>query len=109
MRMDSSRGQRSCSWTDRLLPTPSGTCWPGERRRSTGWIDPRASLETEEREMKVSVDLSKCHGHARCWATAPDLFGLDEDGQSSIGRDMVVPAGAEERATAAVLSCPEDA
>ena len=59
--------------------------------------------------MRISVDLMKCHGHARCWAVDPDFFTLDEEGRCKIGADKVVPKGQEDRARVAVMSCPEDA
>ena len=30
--------------------------------------------------MKVSIDLDKCCGHARCYAIDSELFQLDESG-----------------------------
>lgn len=59
--------------------------------------------------MKVGVDLEKCQGHARCWATDPELFTLDDEGISDIGPAKHVPVGLEQVARDAVLSCPEDA
>lgn len=59
--------------------------------------------------MKVSVDLTKCTGHARCWAADPELFTLDDAGHSDIGVGRVVPDGGEELARRAVRDCPEDA
>lgn len=28
--------------------------------------------------MKAAIDMTKCSGHARCHATDPDLFQIDE-------------------------------
>lgn len=30
--------------------------------------------------MKVSIDLNKCTGHARCYAVDPEIFQLNESG-----------------------------
>ena len=32
--------------------------------------------------MKVHVDPDKCQGHNRCYAIAPELFDVDDLGQS---------------------------
>jgi len=59
--------------------------------------------------VKVSVDNDRCTGHARCNHVAPEVFTLDEVGYSNIGTGRPVPAGQEELARQAVLSCPERA
>lgn len=58
--------------------------------------------------MRIKVDGSKCQGNARCWALAPELFELDEEGYM---RDAIieVPAGDEVRGGRAVRACPERA
>lgn len=58
--------------------------------------------------MKVIVDREKCQGHARCWALAPEIFHLDEEGYITPG-DIDVPEGKEQIAGRAVRSCPERA
>ena len=57
--------------------------------------------------MKIAVDQTKCQGHARCAALAPDLFELDDYGLSSVKGDGTVPAELEQRARLAVANCPE--
>lgn len=59
--------------------------------------------------MKVSADNDRCTGHARCDHVAPEVFTLDEVGCSNIGTGRPVPAGQQELARQAVLSCPERA
>lgn len=59
--------------------------------------------------MRVSVDNDLCSGHARCWATAPEIFTIDDDGYSNIGVGREVPPGMEDRARAGVSACPERA
>ncbi|HEY2659733.1 MAG TPA: ferredoxin [Caulobacteraceae bacterium] len=56
--------------------------------------------------MKIVVDRSRCAGHARCAAAAPELFALDENGYvATNGFD--VPPGQEERAARGARACPE--
>jgi ferredoxin len=57
--------------------------------------------------MRVHVDRDKCQGHNRCYALAPELFDIDDDGYSSEVNDGVVPEGLEEKARLAVANCPE--
>lgn len=56
--------------------------------------------------MKIRIDKSRCTGNARCWAVAPDLYVLDEEGYiSSDGFD--VPEGQEQLARRGARACPE--
>ncbi|MFZ0171236.1 MAG: ferredoxin [Acidimicrobiales bacterium] len=57
--------------------------------------------------MKIRVDAGKCQGHARCYALVPELFSVDDYGQSSVVGDGTVPAELEERARLAIANCPE--
>lgn len=59
--------------------------------------------------MRVHVDPDKCQGHARCYALAPELFDVDDEGYShEIGEGLVSPE-LMEKARLAVANCPEDA
>ena len=58
--------------------------------------------------MQVKVDHSRCQGHARCWALAPELFQLDDSGYITPG-DVDVPAEHDLKARRAVRGCPERA
>lgn len=58
--------------------------------------------------MKVSIDLGKCCGHARCYAIDPENFQLDESGYALRG-SFEIPPEAEDKAWLAVDSCPERA
>jgi ferredoxin len=58
--------------------------------------------------MRIVVDSGLCSGHARCNATADDLFPLDDLGYVAV-TDPEVPAGQEKRARDAVGACPERA
>ncbi len=56
--------------------------------------------------MKIKVHNDICQGHARCAATAPDIFQLDDDGYILPG-DIEVKPGDEDRASVGAKSCPE--
>ncbi len=58
--------------------------------------------------MKVSIDLNKCSGHARCYAIDGELFQLDDSGYA-LRAEVEIPPGEEEKARLAVASCPERA
>lgn len=57
--------------------------------------------------MRVEVDQSKCQGHNRCAALAPDLFEIDEYGTAHVVGDGTVPATRQADALLAVDNCPE--
>ena len=57
--------------------------------------------------MKIQVNTEKCQGHARCYAIAPELFDVDDYGQSSVRGDGVVPEDLVEKAKLAIANCPE--
>ncbi|MGX9181689.1 ferredoxin [Mesorhizobium sp. BHbdii] len=58
--------------------------------------------------MRIIVDKAKCQGHARCWAQAPDVFTLDDEGYILPG-DIKVAVGDEPLAARGARSCPERA
>lgn len=58
--------------------------------------------------MPVAVDYTKCRGHARCLAIAPDAFDYDDENEVAI----VLPGAADTDPTElerAVQTCPEQA
>ena len=57
--------------------------------------------------MRVHVDPKKCQGHNRCYALAPELFDVDDEGYASEVNDGMVPTGLEDKARRAVVNCPE--
>lgn len=59
--------------------------------------------------MRVRVDESRCQGHGRCYATAPELFEPDDIGNGHEIGDGTVPPGLEDKARLAVANCPESA
>jgi ferredoxin len=58
--------------------------------------------------MRIVVDKSRCAGHARCNATAPQIFRLDDNGYIDIS-SFDVQAGDEELARRGARACPERA
>jgi ferredoxin len=59
--------------------------------------------------MRVTVDRDYCLGHGLCHAAAPQLFDLDDLGQSEILIPGVIPASLEDDARTAAAGCPERA
>jgi ferredoxin len=59
--------------------------------------------------MLLRLDAEKCQGHNRCYALAPELFDVDELGQSVLLVEGDVPAELQAKARLAVSNCPEHA
>jgi ferredoxin len=59
--------------------------------------------------LRVHVDETRCEGHGRCYALAPELFVADDLGNSSELDDGTVPPGLERAARLAAANCPEHA
>jgi ferredoxin len=56
--------------------------------------------------MKIRIDKARCVGNARCWAIAPELYPLDDEGYiATEGFD--VPPGQESLARRGARACPE--
>ena len=56
--------------------------------------------------MKIRIDKARCTGNARCWAVAPDLYPLNDEGYiESDGFD--VPPGQEALARRGARAWPE--
>ncbi|WP_085034636.1 ferredoxin [Ensifer aridi] len=58
--------------------------------------------------MRIIVHSDKCQGHARCWAQAPDIFKLDDEGYILPG-DIEVAERDQLLASRGARSCPERA
>jgi ferredoxin len=58
--------------------------------------------------MRVTVDLSKCTGHARCAHYGPLVYSLDEMGFCATS-DVEVPVELESEARLGAEGCPERA
>jgi ferredoxin len=60
--------------------------------------------------MKYFVDAALCSGHGQCYATAPEVFNANANGENSaIGRSVSLPAELEVSARRGARSCPESA
>ena len=62
--------------------------------------------------MRISVDSSRCQGHGRCYAHAPDLFDpADDDGHAEVlmGEVSSDDAALVTAIGRAVIDCPEQA
>lgn len=57
--------------------------------------------------MRVHVDSTKCQGHNRCYAIAPELFDVDDYGMATALNDGIVLAELEAKARLAAANCPE--
>jgi ferredoxin len=58
--------------------------------------------------VQLHVDNSKCQGHARCNAVAPEVFVLDDLGYVATASGEIVPA-LEATARKGASACPEHA
>lgn len=56
--------------------------------------------------MKVRLIRSKCAGHAQCYAVAPKMFPIDDEGFCTL-EERVVQPGEEQAVRAGVAACPE--
>ena len=56
--------------------------------------------------MKIRIDKAGCVGNARCWAAAPELYPLDDDGYVATD-GFEVPPGQEDLARRGARACPE--
>lgn len=59
--------------------------------------------------MLLRLDAEKCQGHNRCYALAPELFDVDDYGQSVLLVEGDVPEALHAKARLAVSNCPEHA
>ena len=59
--------------------------------------------------MRIRVDQTKCEGHGRCYALAPELVEPDEIGNGHEIGDGIVAPEQEQAARLAEANCPERA
>jgi ferredoxin len=59
--------------------------------------------------MRIQLDQEKCQGHSRCYALAPEVFDVDDEGFAVVLIDGELPPGLEEKAALAAANCPERA
>jgi ferredoxin len=57
--------------------------------------------------VRIAYDRSACQGHNRCYALAPELFDVDEEGYAVLLVEGDVPAELEEKARLCADNCPE--
>jgi ferredoxin len=57
----------------------------------------------------INVDNSKCSGHARCNATAPLVYPIDDDGYVALRGETKVGDALRAQAEAGAAACPERA
>jgi len=57
--------------------------------------------------VRIVLESDKCQGHNRCYALAPELFDVDDYGQSVLLVDGDIPADLIEKARLAAANCPE--
>lgn len=60
-------------------------------------------------QMRVSVNIERCQGHARCEDICPEVFATDAVEGKCVIRLEDVPVELEEKARLAVRNCPEGA
>jgi ferredoxin len=58
--------------------------------------------------MRVVVDHERCEGHSRCFAVAPSVYDVDDDGYSTID-DATIAPGMEDAAREGAAACPRQA
>lgn len=60
--------------------------------------------------MRLTIDVTRCEGHGRCYDLAPALFRPDDEGHADLIEPAEeVPKADEANALAAVRNCPEQA
>jgi ferredoxin len=57
--------------------------------------------------VKVSVNLEKCFGHARCEDLCPEVFATDPVEGKCVIKNSEVPPELEKKVILAVRNCPE--
>ncbi len=57
--------------------------------------------------MKIAYDRDACQGHNRCYALAPELFDVDDEGYAVPLVTGEIPAELEEKAQLCADNCPE--
>jgi ferredoxin len=59
-------------------------------------------------KVRIAVDKSRCDGHARCFALAPEVYPLDAEGYCALD-DVLIDAALLEPAQRGAAACPEQA
>jgi ferredoxin len=82
-------------WFGRVVPALTGAGLSGDVRHVF-----RIGI------VKVRVELSRCAGHAQCYAVDPEIFPIDDSGYSTLEEHEVAPQDAQV-VRDGVASCPE--
>jgi ferredoxin len=57
----------------------------------------------------LSVDATRCQGHARCLVFAPEVFEFDDEGYAFVPQDRCQVDALSDAVRKAVANCPERA
>jgi ferredoxin len=57
--------------------------------------------------MRLTYDRSACQGHNRCYALAPELFDVDDEGYAILLVHDEIPVELSDKAALVVANCPE--
>jgi ferredoxin len=57
--------------------------------------------------VRIAYDRDRCQGHNRCYALAPELFDVDDEGFAVLLVTGDVPAELEGKAQLCADNCPE--
>jgi len=63
----------------------------------------------QDRGMRVEIDYERCTGHGRCYALAPDVFTVRDDGYGEVAATGELEGELLDHARRAVDNCPEEA
>ena len=72
-------------------------------------MDITNDLKSDNEKLTVRVNQQRCQGHARCAATAPELFEFDEFGYARTTGGGAVAPELSNKARLAAANCPEAA
>ena len=59
--------------------------------------------------VRISVDQSKCAGHARCFATGAEVYPIDDDGYTALDGVVEIDDELAGLARLGAAACPERA
>lgn len=57
--------------------------------------------------LRIRIDTQRCQGHNRCYSLAPELFDVDDYGQSVLRPGVTLTPELQRRARLAAANCPE--
>jgi ferredoxin len=71
-------------------------------------VAPPSPRSKQEATMKTFVNVERCSGHGRCYATAPELFQPNDEGYGRAVTEEVRPES-EQALRMVAAECPEGA